>query len=576
MGPWDAVLFATCGLSLVVLSSALLRKARKQLRHAGAALRSLRAKLGSWVRPSDDEVGAIVHSKMMEKKLDSFRRVSNIICLILSPFTANIMVNIATERTRGYSQMQDATHIIIQLLTAVTMLMPKLISTKNLDVYYLIFMVASLFYSNPYATYAIMVVPTIIGTNGMVLALALAGPVPGRAPLLFTMNTAFALCSASTLWLQGSNISPQASFLAITQVLVIMLVTCHSSFSEGGYRAIVEQSLRFQESKELQLAVVALLRSLCEVVVEIDSQSMILSPASDLGSFLLRGPSRDLKGVPLVDLISDQDDKKTFMQRLANPTMMTLGLAENMQVTMRDADGRHLRLELMWFQFRRLDGGDRYMVGIREFSDAQLSVVQSISGEAQNGSIRQTDQAGDHPVHPILQMPSPDTTTLIVPENTFMVPEMHSVNSGSVDDVDATIIVDCSQKTYIIKSVSSEFSVRIGRLPTEEPLGNHIANGKAFTSWVQMCVNAMRYQQNPPSDQYVVFLMPQGKMRAMCRIVPDFKDLEQDSEPDFDIDPERVSLSFYKIKKMREDPGRSIGQASVGLRGGVLANHQSV
>eukprot|EP00409_Alexandrium_fundyense_P006203 CAMPEP_0195041536 /NCGR_PEP_ID=MMETSP0347-20130606/836_1 /TAXON_ID=2932 /ORGANISM="Alexandrium fundyense, Strain CCMP1719" /LENGTH=103 /DNA_ID=CAMNT_0040068597 /DNA_START=114 /DNA_END=421 /DNA_ORIENTATION=- len=103
------------------------------------------------------------------------------------------------------------------------------------------------------------------------------------------------------------------------------MIISAAHWSEKSSQAAIRQCLEIQTAKELLSAACALLRSCCDVVVELDCRGIIASPAMDLGSFLLRGTGRKMQGRKLADLMSNAEDRQAFSDRLGAPRVEGVG-----------------------------------------------------------------------------------------------------------------------------------------------------------------------------------------------------------------------------------------------------------
>jgi len=294
--------------------------------------------------------------------------------------------------------------------------------------------------------------------------------------------------------------------------------------AESSSRTHIRRALETSATKEALLAASALLRSYCDVIVEVDEEGLVASPCPALSSFLLHGTDRNLQGLRFDELLLHEEDKQLFLSMLQMSSLSNTGMAEAIHVRVRDGNGNILHLELLCFQFRHLDDQLRYMVGLREFSDASGSCDQCRAND-----LVTTNCEGSA---------SPQATC----------------------DLEAVAVVDCRTEALMIKSVSSEFRMRIGRVPPQTRFGDIVTNGAKFRMWVQRSLNMLAYEGEQLPDCHVTFCMPQGRMDATCKILPRQRgeesgdggagvQLDDSNEEDDDsmADIEHVRLAFYNI-----------------------------
>jgi hypothetical protein len=113
-----------------------------------------------------------------------------------------------------------------------------------------------------------------------------------------------------------------------------------------------------------QSAFKGLLKMVCDLVIELDSQLCVVGPTQDLCTFLLRGSSRALEGIPFMDLMQKEEDKTHLCE-----VCTRRGDANAIHVSMRDGNDTFIEVEIFCSQFEGLDGTTRYLVGLREFTD---------------------------------------------------------------------------------------------------------------------------------------------------------------------------------------------------------------
>jgi len=273
-------------------------------------------------------------------------------------------------------------------------------------------------------------------------------------------------------------------------------------------------------------AATALLKSCCDIVVELDSEGTIIGPARDLGSFLLRGPARSLEGLPLADLMAGEEDRLFLMGKFREPWPERASLAEVRHVRMKDGNNEHLPLDLLWFQFHHVDQQRRYMVGLKEFTDPALRRPPPPS------AARRTEPP-----------PRPPARTDSDVEGS--IPEGSSVVADNIAGLPVFVTVDCTEGGCPVREVSDEFSKRIGRLAPGQSFTEVLKRGKGFQKWLQVAVQASVYKVGVSPDRSLVFKMVQGEMTATCKLA-----LNADAEGSgAALDLKSVRLSFSDIRR---------------------------
>lgn len=285
-------------------------------------------------------------------------------------------------------------------------------------------------------------------------------------------------------------------------------------------------------------------RTCCDVVVELDQTGGIMREAHDLGGFLLRGPRQCFMGTKLSDLFLLEEDKQKFSSKLCSGEPSNVGLADAMHVGMKDGNDEQVRIELMTFGFRHLDGTRHYMVGLREFSDLTR-------GGKKRSRRRQRGAEGDSPQSSASNSQQEERST--------SGSRAASVDTTSLEIQVASITADATQSGLPIQSYSPGFRQRIGRLQLDSRFTDIVQSGFHFQQWVQNALNVCS-RGGEVSDYQVTLIMPHGRMEATCRLM-----MEEDSDPDLT----NIELVFFNIRKCR---GRRRGRQEGALRGTPVAH----
>mmetsp|Transcript_118890 Transcript_118890/g.348199 ORF Transcript_118890/g.348199 Transcript_118890/m.348199 type:complete len:566 (+) Transcript_118890:62-1759(+) len=495
----DVVFFSAAILLLTVLVGAF-RAARscRCLLKVKCALTSAVKAISMWTKAEPSKVDLIVHEKLREQKLDQFHMLCQIFCSIAFPFTVNLMLNIWKGESRGHTFAQDVLQLVEHSVAALITVFPGTLSSRTIDIFYTIVVLGLAAYTAPFIARPELLFQSLIIVNFVVFTLTMVRRT--STPVVPLLNSVVITVACSSIWMHGGNVFMQPKLMLVGQALVGIVSTIVAHILEKGSQAAMRQCLEMQTTKELLSAACALLGSCCDVVVELDPEGVIVCPAIDLGSFLLRGPGRKMQGWKLVDLMSNAEDRQAFSDRLGAPRVEGMGLAEAMHVSMKDGTGNTLHLELLWFQFSCLSGEPRYMLGMREFCDLSKS--------------RQHRQQG------IIEPDGIDKAAFPDHEEGFSLPEESFVITNSLAEPQAVAVLDCLKEGLLIKSVSSGFCMRIGRLPHGTCLAHSVRKGDSFAAWLQQSLNAISVHEEA-EDYGVRLRMPQGEMQATCRVLLD-------------------------------------------------------
>uniref|UniRef100_A0A7S1RF06 Uncharacterized protein n=1 Tax=Alexandrium catenella TaxID=2925 RepID=A0A7S1RF06_ALECA len=313
--------------------------------------------------------------------------------------------------------------------------------------------------------------------------------------------------------------------------LALAILPC-LHFLELGTEAAIRRGLEVNATKELLAAVTAVLKSCCDVVVELDSEGSIMSPAWDLGVFLLRGRSCNLQTTQFTNLLADEEEKSIFLKKLGTPKATDLGVAEALHLRMRDADGCLLQVEVFTCPFRHLNGQARNLVGVRE------SLRMPASGtEAQLAHRHQQPNTVAGGVDPTASSDDERAPSVASSQSN------HSAQSCSSDTRDdpwaAMLIVDSTSDRLSICGCSPGFLVRVGRLAPTDGLMDVVKEAEDFAQWMKM---AAIYGADWPKSR-VTLNLRQGFVRATVGATHE--------EDDGSVDRKHVQLLFSKITKSK-------------------------
>eukprot|EP00928_Gymnodinium_smaydae_P075208 TRINITY_DN5820_c0_g1_i2.p1 TRINITY_DN5820_c0_g1~~TRINITY_DN5820_c0_g1_i2.p1 ORF type:complete len:611 (-),score=45.98 TRINITY_DN5820_c0_g1_i2:166-1758(-) len=119
------------------------------------------------------------------------------------------------------------------------------------------------------------------------------------------------------------------------------------------------------------------LSSICDVVLELDDEMRIIDSAQSLALMLMRHCSRSLQGSQMKDFLTDENDFDKF-QRFAcgSKASSSDGFLPVVpfHTRLKDRLGNNIDVEIFQCPFRnKLTNKDRYIVGVREFSDISPS-----------------------------------------------------------------------------------------------------------------------------------------------------------------------------------------------------------
>jgi len=469
------------------------------------------------------EVGLQVQEELRKQKLDRFRTFCQILCVMVAPFTVNLMISISKREVRGRTLAQDFVHLAEQGLAALIIVFPGALSQRTIDMFYAILVLGLAAYIAPFISCSDFLIQSLIVVNCILgLMTVVRGTDTLIVPLLNLLVVISACCS---IFRHGDDLAMQPQTAMSSQVLAGIILTGVAHVLEKGSQASMRQCLEMQSIKEKLSAACTLLRSCCDAVLELDREGTIACPAKDLGSFLQWGPGQRLQGRRLVDLMSNALDRQLFARRFGSTTLEGMSLADAAQVSMMDDYGNALRLELLWSHFRSPSGERRYMLCVRESGEPDQ--------QQQDGKAEPEHAAG------------------------AALPKAPSVSSNLPEEGPVVAVLDCSTDGFPITDLSTAFCTHVGRLPPAARLLHAARRSEraGLQAWLQEALCARAQKAGPPEDCRLTLRMPQGEMQVMCSVLRDErsqgaggKEEHQKSEAAGDL--WQVCLLFYDIRNV--------------------------
>lgn len=219
----------------------------------------------------------------------------------------------------------------------------------------------------------------------------------GNTCITAVLNVAY---SGIIIWQYVTQVPATARFLEVFgetitldwwlwQELIILVIILVNSYNVETRRtaeacAVAEdRSMRRERS-----ATRALLNTMCDVVVELDTSMSIVGHASKLACLLLHGSGRSLQGTNLQEQLATAEDQEKLAARLgtagAGPAGAGVGpevweaMVTPFHVQMRDSLSNTISMEFFPVRFEGVDSRPRHLIGIREVSDSPAPAPSSL------------------------------------------------------------------------------------------------------------------------------------------------------------------------------------------------------
>lgn len=183
-----------------------------------------------------------------------------------------------------------------------------------------------------------------------------------------------AVCASMLLTKQGHELAPQVYEL----VGIILLVTVARRFTtklriwNTQVMAVVRETaqLQIQVQREMSAAALGILRSMTDVVFELDHNHVFVGDAIGLSALLLHGCSRSLAGKSIFDMVAEEDDAQQLRLCLCNATnaqdLSAIGAMYPLRL--RDGTGACVHIQMLCVKFKVLEA-QHYLCGTQELVD---------------------------------------------------------------------------------------------------------------------------------------------------------------------------------------------------------------
>jgi len=247
-----------------------------------------------------------------------------------------------------------AVHVIGLFLTQ----FPALVTPRSLDLWYMLLqglLVAPFFYVN--------LPPNVIALANWTFVLRVMFGISARRGYLAVLVNA--VVSLQVMRIVGYSFTNQFFTGEVTKLtFYILAVFSIRRLIFRDSKASVELKSR---SIELE-AVSALLRGFCDAVVEVDQSLHITENSNQLLTLLLRSNNQAcLAGKDFIELFCS-DDQQQVRECL---TKFSDTHTHALNARLLDADGNHVKIELLHIRFLSATGDLHRLVGVREFQDMQ-------------------------------------------------------------------------------------------------------------------------------------------------------------------------------------------------------------
>eukprot|EP00928_Gymnodinium_smaydae_P045965 TRINITY_DN30592_c0_g1_i1.p1 TRINITY_DN30592_c0_g1~~TRINITY_DN30592_c0_g1_i1.p1 ORF type:complete len:428 (-),score=50.16 TRINITY_DN30592_c0_g1_i1:86-1369(-) len=155
---------------------------------------------------------------------------------------------------------------------------------------------------------------------------------------------------------------------------LLTVVVVSTEIQKATYSEVVHEVTAKKDSVE-RSAMDTLLEHVCDVVLTLDERLMISENLNRVAAMLMFDATRFRGSASLQQFMPKASDKQRFEDQFS-PRARSTSPVQSINVSMRDACGSSLKVEIFSVPFERVDKQVSYMVGIRELSDVQMAPIQ--------------------------------------------------------------------------------------------------------------------------------------------------------------------------------------------------------
>jgi len=327
----------------------------------------------------------VVKDQLAEWELQHFRYAITLLTAICSFFCIIHLVNIATSTSRMGSPGQDAAFYTLFATSVLLDMCPKVISNKTINWLFGFFTLITVVAYLPGVCPPQNLWPQIMYANLLFFLLSISRVQVATVAICNALHSVS--WSVHLLMVEVPCITFPSRGLVLLQCAWVMTLVAYTWILRQSLQTSFQKDMEAKMLRGEQFAFKALLRMVCDVVIELDPHLRLIGPAQDLSAFLLRGSTQTMEGIPLVEIMPREEDRARVLALFINhdgPRVTHFSL--------RDGNGTLMEVEMFSFLFEGLDGKSRCFAGLREFSDrappaATLSQTPTYEEAMRTGSM---------------------------------------------------------------------------------------------------------------------------------------------------------------------------------------------
>jgi len=329
----------------------------------------------------NDPHTAAVERLVTERRLKLARMMYKVGTWCFMIIEVFVLLNIATGTPRFLTNGLDVVVHAVFLLLTVTKVEPRLVQTRTLDVWYSVFMLSMAASTTPFLLYK-EALPLL--SNSMMSLRLLAGLGSLNMPLVVFWNGAYLLTTSISYHVGDSDCSwmPYTSTFVVAELVGFINSNMILYAMKTAARALIRREIEAKSARRETSAVIALLSTMGDAVVELDKDLRIVGKSTQLSTMLLQGPRHSLAGMPFESLLASEDDVRLFKEYMAKDCASDQTLADVFHVKVRDTLNNSVRVEI-FHVFKMGEGQDDHdhLLGIREDTEFDRTDGMKVTGD---------------------------------------------------------------------------------------------------------------------------------------------------------------------------------------------------
>mmetsp|Transcript_44137 Transcript_44137/g.137456 ORF Transcript_44137/g.137456 Transcript_44137/m.137456 type:complete len:596 (-) Transcript_44137:142-1929(-) len=375
----DFVIFIV-GCSLLGVHVALLlrqgvgacskQRSRLHLRVVRESMAALQKKVGAYFCQSQDdpikpEVDRLVTARRFKMACVMYSVGTWCFILIEVAVILNIVLGTPRFLTNG---LDGLVHAAFLLLT-IAKVEPRVLSVSTLDAWYSLFMLIMAATTLPLVIYKEALPLLSNSTNALRL---LVGMTSMNMPLIMFWNTAYVITGVLSYHFSNYVLQEDCSVIFTHTVgsgecLSAINTVCVLFAFKMAMEVQARQQIEAKSARRETSAVIALLSTMGDAVVELDKDLRIMGTCSQLATMLFQGGGRSLSGMPFAQLLASDEDQQLFQEYMTKVAPSDQTLADVFHVKIRDTMNNRVQVEV----FHVLKTGDgpeehAHLLGIKE------------------------------------------------------------------------------------------------------------------------------------------------------------------------------------------------------------------